>query len=178
MRLAAAGMGLAVAGFSRRFIPTLNECLKKRFGRDTGIRVTREFTVAEQESIIEQCMSSSEGRETLSQCFVEPIRRSIEYQSAGRRLMMVDELPKGALGRFEEIAHHSHIIAKRHQGIPDHVVEGEEVLVPTFEVACCPQVNLKDVKGRRYYIADGKHTKREIRQKFFERLRRAANKAA
>jgi len=28
---------------------------------------------------------------------VEPIRRSLEYQAVGRKLLMVDELPQGAL---------------------------------------------------------------------------------
>lgn len=51
--------------------------------------------------IVAQALETDEGRAALAQSMVEPIRRSLEYQSIGRKLLMVDELPEGALARYE-----------------------------------------------------------------------------
>jgi hypothetical protein len=38
--------------------------------------------------------------------------------------------------------------------VPDEIQEGEEVLVPTFEIATNPQIRLSEIKARRFYIVD------------------------
>jgi len=85
---------------------------------------------------------------------VEPIRRSLEYQAVGRKLLMVDELPQGALARYErDVASIAWVVSRR-GAVPDQIVEGEEVLVPTFEIAANPTVRLSEIKARRFYIVD------------------------
>jgi len=32
---------------------------------------------------------------------IEPIKRSLDYHAIGRKLLMVDELPQGAMARYE-----------------------------------------------------------------------------
>jgi len=44
----------------------------------------------DQELIIAQALETDEGRTALAQAMVEPIRRSLEYQAVGRKLLMVD----------------------------------------------------------------------------------------
>jgi hypothetical protein len=46
------------------------------------------------ETLLSQALSSPEGRVALAQSMVEPIRRSLEYQAVGRKLLLVDELPR------------------------------------------------------------------------------------
>jgi len=85
---------------------------------------------------------------------VEPIKRALEYQAIGRKLLMVDELPQGALARYEkDVASVAYVIGRR-GAVPDRIVEGEEVLVPTFEIAVNPQIRLSEIKARRFYIVD------------------------
>ncbi len=85
---------------------------------------------------------------------VEPIRRSLEYQAVGRKLLMVDELPQGALARYErDVAATAHVVSRR-GAVPDQIQEGEEILVPTFEIAANPTVRLSEIKARRFYIVD------------------------
>ena len=85
---------------------------------------------------------------------VEPIKIALEYQAIGRKLLMVDELPQGALPRYErDVAVKSYVIPKRGT-VPDMIVEGEELLVPTFELACNPTIKLNEIRARRYYIVD------------------------
>lgn len=109
---------------------------------------------AEKEMVIAQAMETDEGRTALAQAMVEPIRRSLEYQAVGRKLLMVDELPQGALARYErDLASIAHVIARR-GAVPDQIQEGEEILVPTFEIAANPTIRLSEIKARRFYIVD------------------------
>lgn len=85
---------------------------------------------------------------------VEPIRRSLEYQAVGRKLLLVDELPQGALARYErDVAATAYVVSRR-GAVPDKFIEGEEVIVPTFEIAAYPTVRLSDIKARRFFIVD------------------------
>lgn len=112
------------------------------------------MTDAEKEQIIAQYLGSKAGREALAQAMVEPIKIALEYQAVGRKLLMTDELPQGALPRYErDIAVKSWVLSKR-GAVPDMYVEVEELLVPTFEIATHPTVRLSEVKARRFYIVD------------------------
>jgi len=43
-----------------------------------------------------------------------------------------------------------HLLRWRRMGI----IEGEEILVPTFEIASNPQIKLSEIKARRFHIVD------------------------
>jgi len=104
--------------------------------------------------VVEAALNTDEGRVALAQAMVEPIRRSLEYQAVGRKLLMVDELPQGALARYErDVAAVAWVVSRR-GAVPDQVQEGEEVIVPTFEIAAHPTVRLSEIKARRFYIVD------------------------
>lgn len=53
------------------------------------------------EMIIARALDTAEGRAALAKAMVEPLKQSLNYQAIGRRLLMVDELPQGALARYE-----------------------------------------------------------------------------
>lgn len=106
------------------------------------------------EALVAQALDSPEGRTALAQAMVEPIKISLEYQAIGRKLLMVDELPQGALPRYErDIAVKSYVIPKRGR-VPDMYIEAEELLVPTFEIATNPSIKLNEIRARRFYIVD------------------------
>lgn len=108
----------------------------------------------QKEAVIQAALETPEGRVALAQAMVEPIKRALEYQAIGRKLLLVDELPQGALARYEkDVASVAHVIGRR-GAVPDRITEGEEVLVPTFEIAANPQIRLSEIKARRYYIVD------------------------
>lgn len=109
---------------------------------------------AQKEAIVQAALETPEGRVALAQVMVEPIKRALEYQAIGRKLLLVDELPQGALARYEkDVASVAHVIGRRGQ-VPDRIVEGEEVLVPTWEIAANPQIRISEIKARRFYIVD------------------------
>jgi hypothetical protein len=109
---------------------------------------------AEREALIAQALETDEGRVALAQAMVEPIRRSLEYQAVGRKLLMVDELPQGALARYERDIRSVAVVLARRGGVPEEIEEGEEVVVPTFEIAVHPTIRLAEIKARRFYIVD------------------------
>lgn len=112
------------------------------------------LTDSQKEAVIATALETEEGRIALAQSMVEPIRRSLEYQAVGRKLVMVDELPQGALARYErDVTSVAHVIPRR-GAVPDMITEGEEVLVPTFEIAAYPTIRLAEIKARRFYIVD------------------------
>jgi len=104
--------------------------------------------------LIAQAADSPEGRVALAQAMVEPIRRALEYQAVGRKLIMVDELPQGAYARYEKDVRSRAVRLSRRGGAPEFITEGEEILVPTFEIVVNPTVRISEVKARRFYIVD------------------------
>lgn len=106
------------------------------------------------EQVIAMALETPEGRLALAQAMVEPIKTSLMYQSIGRKLLMVDELPQGALPRYErDIAVKSYVIPKR-GSVPESVVEAEELIVPVVEIATNPTIKMNEIRQRRYYIVD------------------------
>jgi hypothetical protein len=67
---------------------------------------------------------------------------------------MVDELPQGAYARYEKDVRTVAWKISRRGGAPESIVEGEEILVPTFEIVVNPTVRISEVKARRFYIVD------------------------
>ena len=105
-------------------------------------------------ALIAQAMDTPQGRVALAQAMVEPIRRALEYQAVGRKLLMTDELPQGAYARYEKDVRAIAWVLPRRGAVPDDIIEGEEILVPTFEIAVNPTVRISEVKARRFYIVD------------------------
>ncbi len=68
--------------------------------------------------IIDTTLTKTERQiNRVAQPLVEPIRRALEYAAIGRRFLMIDELPQGALARYStakpqptEINYHQRII--------------------------------------------------------------------
>ncbi|MDP4147559.1 MAG: phage major capsid protein [Bacillota bacterium] len=112
------------------------------------------MTNEEKEYLIGKALETEEGRTALAQAMVNPIRTSLDYQGVGRKLLVVDPLPQGALPLYDkDVDAKAYIISKRGSA-PDQVVEGDRIQVPTFEVISYPQIRFSQVKERRFNIID------------------------
>jgi len=69
--------------------------------RITPRQIKPTLTPEQKQGLIAQALQTDEGRKALCDAMVEPIRRSLEHQSVGRKLLLVDDLPQGALARYE-----------------------------------------------------------------------------
>ncbi len=61
---------------------------------------TAPLTDREKELVIAEALKTPEGRDALAKAMVEPIRKALDYHGVGKKLLLVDKLPKGKLGRY------------------------------------------------------------------------------
>lgn len=109
---------------------------------------------AEKEYLISKALETEEGRTALAQAMANPIRTSLDYQGIGRKLLVVDPLPQGALPVYDkDVDAKAYVISKRGKA-PDQIIEGDRIQVPTFEVVSYPQVRFSQVKERRFNVID------------------------
>ena len=59
------------------------------------------MTQEEKEYLISNALETSEGRAALASAMANPIRTSLDYQGIGRKLLVVDPLPQGALPVYD-----------------------------------------------------------------------------
>lgn len=113
-----------------------------------------ELTNEQKEYLISKALETEEGRVALAQAMANPIRISLDYQGVGRKLLVVDPLPQGALPVYDkDVDAKAFVISKRGQ-VPDQVIEGDRIQVPTFEIVSYPQVRFSQVKERRFNVID------------------------
>lgn len=113
-----------------------------------------ELTNEQKEFLISKALETEEGRVALAQAMANPIRVSLDYQGVGRKLLVVDPLPQGALPVYDkDVDAKAFVISKRGQ-VPDQVIEGDRIQVPTFEIVSYPQVRFSQVKERRFNVID------------------------
>lgn len=113
-----------------------------------------ELTNEQKEFLISKALETEEGRVALAQAMANPIRISLDYQGVGRKLLVVDPLPQGALPVYDkDVDAKAFVISKRGQA-PDQVIEGDRIQVPTFEIVSYPQVRFSQVKERRFNVID------------------------
>lgn len=60
------------------------------------------LTNEQREFLIAKALETPQGREALAQAMANPIRTSLDYQGIGRKLLVVDPLPQGALPVYDK----------------------------------------------------------------------------
>lgn len=112
------------------------------------------LTNEQREFLIARALESPQGREALAQAMANPIRTSLDYQGIGRKLLVVDPLPQGALPVYDKDVDARAFILSKRGAAPDQLIEGDRIQVPTFEIVSYPQVRFSQVKERRFNIID------------------------
>jgi hypothetical protein len=123
---------------------------------------TNELTGEEREYLIQQALSSEDGRMALASSMANPIRYELDYYAIGRKLLVVDPLPQGVYPIYDkDIRIPCYVVGKRGQ-VPDRVVEGERFTVPTWELVCYPQARFSQIKARRFNLVDRIQTRARL----------------
>ena len=112
------------------------------------------MTNEQKEYLIAKALETEEGRVALAQAMANPIRTSLDYQGVGRKLLVVDPLPQGALPVYDKDVDARAFVVSKRGSVPDQVIEGDRIQVPTFEVVSYPQVRFSQVKERRFNVID------------------------
>lgn len=115
---------------------------------------TPSFSESQRDEMIHQALSTQEGKIALGQAMANPIRRNLDYQGVGRKALVVDPLPQGALPIYDRDIDVSAVVISSNGAVPESRVFGDRVTVPEFEVVSNPTVRIAEVKRRRFNVID------------------------
>jgi hypothetical protein len=121
---------------------------------NSGAASTSTYSDEAKEQMLKQAMSSEQGKIALAQSMANPIRRNLDYMGVGRKALVVDPLPQGALPMYEKDIDVAATVISSHGSAPESYVQGERIMVPEFEVVSNPTVRIAEVKRRRFNIID------------------------
>jgi hypothetical protein len=115
---------------------------------------TPSFSNEQKEAMLAQALMSAEGKVALGQAMANPIRRNLDYQGVGRKALIVDPLPQGALPVYDKDIDVAAAVISSNGSAPESRVQGDRVNVPEFEVVSNPTIRIAEVKRRRFNVID------------------------
>jgi hypothetical protein len=121
---------------------------------NSGFGAARTYSDEASDAMIRRALETTEGKIALGQSMANPIRRNLDYMGVGRKALVVDPLPQGALPIYEKDIDVSAVIISSHGSAPESRVQGDRVTVPEFEVVSNPTVRIAEVKRRRFNVID------------------------
>lgn len=115
-----------------------------------------------QDRLIAEALRTERGRIALAAAMANPIRTELDYQGVGRKFFEVDVLAQGQLPIYDkDIQAVATVISKRGQAVR-HVIEGDRVEVPTFEILAPAEIRLSEINQRRFNVIDRAQQKMRI----------------
>src|SRR6056300_1116410 len=108
----------------------------------------------QRDEMIKQALMTQEGKIALGQAMATPIRRNLDYQGVGRKALVVDPLPQGALPVYDRDIDVAAVVISSNGTAPESRVFGDRVTVPEFEIVANPTVRIAEVKRRRFNVID------------------------
>jgi len=121
---------------------------------NSGATSQKTYSDEASEAMLKRALETTEGKIAPGQSMANPIRRNLDYMGVGRKALVVDPLPQGALPLYEKDIDVSAVIISSHGSAPESRVQGDRVLVPEFEVVSNPTVRIAEVKRRRFNVID------------------------
>ena len=70
--------------------------------------------------------------EMISKSYLLLFRTSLDYQGIGRKILVVDPLPQGALPVYDKDVDARAFVLSKRGAAPDQLIEGDRIQVPTF----------------------------------------------
>jgi hypothetical protein len=120
---------------------------------NTGL-VSPSVSDSRRDDLVARAINTQEGKTALAQAMANPIRRNLDYSGIGRRALVVDPLPQGALPTYDRDIDVSACVISSNGTAPESRVFGDRVVVPEFEVVSNPTVRIAEVKRRRFNVID------------------------
>ena len=106
------------------------------------------------QEIISQHIRTAAGRQRLARSMIQPLRRRRDYMSVGRKAFFVEALPDGALPIYDKDPNiTAYVIGEEGENIVA-VAKPKRVLFPLFEIASNPEIQLTEIKQRRFDLIE------------------------
>lgn len=128
--------------------------LERNQSANSGLAGQPGFSDEQKDELIRRALMTQEGKIALGQAMANPIRRNLDYQGVGRRVLVVDPLPQGALPVYDRDIDVAAVVVSSNGSAPESRVFGDRVTVPEFEVVSNPTVRIAEVKRRRFNVID------------------------
>lgn len=112
------------------------------------------FSEEQRDEMISRALLSHEGKTALGQAMANPIRRNLDYAGVGRKAVVVDPLPQGAMPVYDRDIDVAATVISSNGSVPESRVFGDRVSIPEFEVVANPTVRIHEVKRRRFNVID------------------------
>ncbi len=106
------------------------------------------------QEIISEYIRTASGRQKLANSMIQPLRRRRDYTSVGRKAFYVEQLPDGALPIYDKDPNiTAYVVGEEGENIVA-VAKPKRVLFPLFEVASNPEIQLTEIKARRFDLIE------------------------
>ena len=113
-----------------------------------------QYSAEAREAMLKKALMTQEGKVALGQAMANPIRRNLDYQGVGRKAVIVDPLPQGALPIYDKDIDVAAAVIASNGSAPESRVFGDRVTVPELEIVSNPTVRIAEVKRRRFNVID------------------------
>ena len=112
------------------------------------------MTPKEKSAIIAKYIATGQGRARLAASMIQPLRRRRDYTSVGRKAYYVEQLPDGALPIYDKDPNiTAYVVGEEGENIVA-VSKPKRVLFPLFEIASNPEIQLTEIKQRRFDLVE------------------------
>jgi len=106
------------------------------------------------DALLRQALTTQEGKIALGQAMANPIRRNLDYQGVGRKALVIDPLPQGALPVYDKDIDVAACVISSNGAAPESRIQGDRVILPELEIVSNPTVRIAEVKRRRFNVID------------------------
>lgn len=121
---------------------------------NVGLAQQPSYSDEQRDELIKRALMTQEGKVALGQAMANPIRRNLDYQGIGRRVLVIDPLPQGALPVYDRDIDVAAAVISSNGAAPESRVFGDRIVVPEFEVVSNPTVRIAEVRRRRFNVID------------------------
>jgi len=112
------------------------------------------FSDDQRDDMVKQALLTTEGKVALGQAMATPIRRNLDYNGVGRKAVVVDPLPQGALAVYDRDIDVAAVVISSNGSAPESRVFGDRVTIPEFEIVSNVTVRYAEVQRRRFNVVD------------------------
>jgi len=106
------------------------------------------------QQIISEYIKTAAGRAKLASSMIQPLRLRRDYTAVGRKTLLVEQLPDGALPIYDkdpEVT--AFVVGEEGQNIVA-IQKPRRVIFPLFEIASNPEIPLTQIKERRFDLIE------------------------
>jgi len=106
------------------------------------------------QQLVSKYVRTAQGRQILAASMIQPLRMRRDYSAVGRKGLLVEQLPDGALAIYDKDADVTAFVVGEEGENILAIQKPRRVTFPLFEIASNPEIPLTQIKERRFDLID------------------------